>query len=403
LIRTLSILARLTIFSKKEVTDLIERNSNPSDLTIRWIVPEVVRHERQFQMSQAAFQMLPTIERLERLLRHNLNITKDILETRVREAVDRQVQHYGLVVTPLNCSDVDWPRIILDATYRRPPFQMGDKEKGFRDVLILETFLQLVAHSPAGRSVARLAFVSGDQILRDATQSRVASATNVHVLESVDALKGLINTLGSTVDEEYIAKIKPRAAEVFFRSRDDSTLYYKASVGATLEKTLKANLKLPTGADRYEVENWKIGSPQFVKKQGQRIYWTTRFEAKLKALKSDLSTELSGLGPPLVSLASLVQKNPTERLDTPFWSVSLPAPIKLTGPSGGEIFQPTNLNFPSSPGLRFDPNFSSTDQLVGSGTATLDASWSLAVTTSGTLTKPKLESVDFMETVWGQA
>src|ERR1700722_2958937 len=69
-------------FLRKEVADLIEQNSKPSDLTIRWIVPEIVRHERHFQMLQAALQMLPTIERLERLLGHNLNITKEILDTR---------------------------------------------------------------------------------------------------------------------------------------------------------------------------------------------------------------------------------------------------------------------------------------------------------------------------------
>jgi hypothetical protein len=41
-----------------------------------------------------------------------------------------------------------------------------------------------------------------------------------------------------------------------------------------------------------------------------------------------------------------------------------------------------------------------TEQLVGYGTAHLDVAWSLAVTTSGMLTKPKLESVAFVEAVW---
>jgi hypothetical protein len=41
------------------------------------------------------------------------------------------------------------------------------------------------------------------------------------------------------------------------------------------------------------------------------------------------------------------------------------------------------------------------EQLVGHGTASLDATWSLAVTTSGTLTKLQLESIQFVEAIWG--
>jgi hypothetical protein len=240
-------------FLRKEVADLISQNSSLPDLTIRWIVPEVVRHERQFQMQQAALQMLPTIERLERLLGHNLNITREILDARVNEAVDRQVQEHGITVQPLSSTDVDWPRVILDASYRRPPFQLGEKEKGFRDALILETFLQIVQSSPASRSIVRLALVSADQLLRDAAQSRLASATNVHILESVDALKDLINTVGSSVDEQFIAAIKERAAGIFFKSGDEGTLYYKASVGTKLDQALgSASIKLPADAYRYK-------------------------------------------------------------------------------------------------------------------------------------------------------
>jgi hypothetical protein len=231
--------------------------------------------------------MLPTIDRLERLLGHNLNITLDILETRVQAAVEKQVQGYGINVHPLNTAEVDWKRLILNAAYRKAPFQLGEKEKGFRDALILETFLQVVGATPTSRSVARLALVSGDQLLRDAAVARIGTSGNIHVLELIDALKGLINTLGSSVDEQFITAIRDRAAEAFFKAKDETTLYYKASVAASLSDTLtKASVKLPDRADKYNVEKWTINPPRFVKKQGQRIYWTTRFEARLKALKS---------------------------------------------------------------------------------------------------------------------
>jgi hypothetical protein len=385
-------------FLRKEVSDLIEQTSNLPDLTMRWIVPEIVRHERQFQMLQEASQMLPTIQRLERLLGHNLNITKEILDARVKEVVDRQVQQYAITVRPLSPTGVDWPRLILDAAYRRPPFQLGEKEKGFRDALILETFMQIVGSSPTSRSVARVALVSNDQLLREATQSRLGNETNIHLLESIDALKGLINTLGSAVDEEFIAAIKPRAADVFFKSGDESTLYYKASVGAELEKRLRnAAVGLPTGADKYTIERWTLGSPRFVKKQVQRIYWTTRFEAKLKALKTAPQSEWVA-GGSLVTLGSLSGQNafsfPTARaVNTASFQ-----------PSASPAMNVLSTTWQPSESLQFsNPSFINVaeDQLVSYGTASMDASWSLAVTTSGTLTKPRLESVEYVEVVWG--
>lgn len=379
-------------FVRKEVADLIDQNSALPDLKIHWIVPDIVRHERQFQMLQEAAQMLPTIERLERLLGHNLNITPEILETRVRAAVDRQVQQYAIVVQPLKAVDVDWQRLILDSAYRKPPFQLGEKEKGFRDALILETFLQIAATTPTSRSVARLALVSNDQLLRDAAGSRLGGANNIHVLESIDALKGLINTLGSSVDEQFIAAIKQRAGEAFFKLKDEGTLYYKASIGAALGETLSsAAVKLPNGADKYSVEKWTISPPRFVKKQGQRIYWTTRFEARLKALKSASPPQWQ---PSSSFILSSTSEQEVLKMPPVSSGLALSSLLKL---SPQNFLQPPTGLWPSNPVF-----FSTTDdQIVGYGTAGLDVSWSLAVTTSGALTKLQLESVEFVETVWG--
>src|ERR1039458_5358202 len=151
-------------FLRKEVGDLIEQHSGLPDLTIKWIVPEVVRHERQFQMLNEALQLLPAVEKLERVLGHNLNITRDILETRVREAIDRQVEHFGIIIQSLTTGGVDWARLVIDAAYRRPPFQRGEKEKGFRDAVILETFIQLVTDAPSSPTTARVVLVSSDQL-----------------------------------------------------------------------------------------------------------------------------------------------------------------------------------------------------------------------------------------------
>jgi hypothetical protein len=94
---------------------------------------------------------------------------------------------------------------------------LGEKEKGFRDALILETFFQVVKNSPLS-SIAWLSFQ--DRLLRETAQARLGPVSNVYLLESIDALKGLIDTPGSAVDEAFIAQLTPRAEQVFFKSGD---------------------------------------------------------------------------------------------------------------------------------------------------------------------------------------
>jgi PIN domain len=272
-------------FVRTEVSDLINHQVDTADLTVRWIVPDIVRHERQFQMLHEARQLLPTVQKLERLLGHNLNITTDILDLRVKEAIDRQIEAHKIVVASLRAETVDWARLLLDAAYRRPPFQVGEKEKGFRDAVILETFLQIVDEAPATPAAARVVLVSGDQLLREAAQSRLESNSNIHLLDSIDALKGLLNTLGSTVDEHFIIEIRDKASSLFFKSKDETTLYFKARINDALEQTLReAKIQLPRSAEKYSVDKLTLSPPSFVRKQGQRIFWSTRVQARLKAL-----------------------------------------------------------------------------------------------------------------------
>jgi hypothetical protein len=381
-------------FVRKEVAELVKQHSSLPDLKIKWIVPEVVRDERQFQMFHAAQQMLPTIEKLERLLGHNLNITAEILNDRVEAAVSRQASELGLAIQPLAVAEVDWQRVMRDAAYRKPPFQPGEKqEKGFRDLLILETFLQTVTATPVSRKVARVVLVSNDQLLRDAATTRVSTAENVHILESLDALKGLINALGSAVDEAVIASIRDLAAKAFFNTSDETGLYYKASVGNGLQNALaKAQVNLPATAERYSVENWTIHPPQFVKKQGQRILWTTRFEARLKAVKSS---------PPQQQLSEFWQSlYPSGSDPKGVHQIALQKALQTTSVPMASLSRPISSVDWGTLSTSMASAFGIQDQLVGNGTAIVDVAWSLSLTTSNKLTKLILESIDFIEVIW---
>lgn len=140
---------------RQEIAVLI-RESNYPDLDILWYLPEVVRHERQYQMQAEALKLRPAINKIERLLGHNLALTDQVLLDHVEIKLEEKAAEFGLQELRLDHAVVDWPALIRAAEYRKPPFGPGEKEKGFRDALVAESFLQLVENSPKTAALCRV-------------------------------------------------------------------------------------------------------------------------------------------------------------------------------------------------------------------------------------------------------
>src|SRR5258708_4345985 len=63
---------------RQEAVNLIKESTFP-DLEIQWYLPEMVRHERQYQMQKRALELMPPIAKVERLLGHRLAINEQML------------------------------------------------------------------------------------------------------------------------------------------------------------------------------------------------------------------------------------------------------------------------------------------------------------------------------------
>ena len=70
---------------------IIQNNSDHDDLKIEWYLPEVVIHERKYQMRAQGIKFIPPVKKLERLLGHNLNITEDVIKSRIEKVVEEQI------------------------------------------------------------------------------------------------------------------------------------------------------------------------------------------------------------------------------------------------------------------------------------------------------------------------
>ncbi len=216
-------------------------------------------------MRREALKLRKSIDRIERLLGHALALTDEILLGRVSKAVEDSIVALGILELPLDPAHVDWQRLVEDAAYRRAPFQEGDKEKGFRDAVVRETFCQLVASSPSTPAICRLALVTADLLLSESVNERLASSSNVTVVPSIADLKGLINTLVSNVGQDFIGRFKPKAAKLFFEKDNKEGLYYTADVRARLSNQFESKLgALPDGTSFRSNGTWYVSSPNFL-------------------------------------------------------------------------------------------------------------------------------------------
>lgn len=353
-----------------ETAEMIRGNNVHPDLRINWYLPATVVEERAFQMREKASGLLPSLAKMERLLGHRLGITPESLSHHVQLAINTQRESLGINIIDLDIESVDWKKIIDAAHKRTPPFQQGDKEKGFRDALILETFIQLVDNSPRTPSVCRLVLVSSDELLASSARERIVDYNNSQVLSSLDELKNLINTLASQVDETFLNELQEKAKLMFFSGNENKdALYYKEKIYDRIINEYASQLEvLPDGADVRESDGISIIQPRFLKKEGQRISWTTRMRFKTKAYR--------------------------------FEEAQLPTVLQGSLPEIGN---------PPAQGLRggllglsdvYRKFAQKEKQLVKSGATIFEVNWSTTVDAKRKLSRPEIQEVIFLETIW---
>ena len=368
--------------TKPDVRQLIEKHSSHPDLALRWYLPRVVVGERQYQMRQRALKLLPSLEKLERLLGHKLNITPDILATRVEAATNDQIENMSITVLDLDTNAVDWPTVITRAVRREPPFNAGDTEAGFRDCLIAQTFFQLVRDSPTTPGHCRLAVVTSDKRLAEYVREGTNEAKNVRVLVSVDDLESLINTLVAEVTEEFVSDIKSRVQAFFFEKTKESGLYYSEGLRNRLRETFGDELgAVSNEGEHRENGTWRIGAPVFNRKERQRTYWITTIAVDAKLFEYQR---------PTVPTSS-------ELTMLPDFS-GMPSGIGSTLADFGQV--PSGIHWQEvltgSPQRR-------EKQEIKTGRTKFQVHWSVNITSAGRLVSPRIEELELIGTEWDGA
>lgn len=387
-------------FLQSAAVETIKAHSGHADLVVEWYIPNIVVLERRYQMEKKGKELLPGIQKMERLLGHNLALTETVVAERVSAVISAQISELSVQVLALDPTRVNWPRLVEDSAYRNPPFDTGEKEKGFRDAIVGETFLQLVEDSPSTPQSCRLALVTGDELLSDMVGERVKARSNVRILASHEALKELINTLVAEIDEEFVARLHPLASALFFVADDKSTLYYQAEVFRRIKRDFAAELsQLPSGADARVHTRTLINPPRFVRKVKQRVYWASRVTLNYDAQK--IVTDTAPL--PNVFFSALQKGSEGGGSFVLPWEIKTSDQPQLPISISSQTAKPAGLEPSSKAELTYLPQTlltTPTRTTVRQGRSIFEVVWSVTVSTAMKLTSPALEEISLVETSW---
>jgi len=158
------------------------------------------------------------------------------------------------------------------AGYRLPPFDPdGEKEKGFKDAIVAETFLQLCADLPINSEDSAI-LVTEDAMLRENVESQAPQGAKV--LGTVDELSAELNFLVSDIPPEVAALLSDRAGALLgtVDTAFWSDFWNRAS--AAYPQLLSRNFP---GFHAVDLAAKFFSPPSFQKKEMRRVYFVTRY------------------------------------------------------------------------------------------------------------------------------
>lgn len=360
---------------RNEIVKLIDDHKSLSDIEIDWYLSETVIMERIFQMNKKANDLLPSIVKLEKLLGHNLNITQEIVQGRVSDTVNKQLTSFGIKKIKIDTSKVDWESIINNSLNRLPPFEDNEKEKGFRDALILEGLKHVISSSPVTKSVCRIIFITNDGPLSKAAKQIDKLPSNVYVYPDIDELISLINILDSEITEDRIAKIITEAEKLFFESGDDSSLFYTQDIRHKITSTFSEELNIKeNGANSRENGTWWIAKPGFESKNKQHVTWKNIITVDFTSYKT-------------VAVPNAIRSY-TGNIE--------PFQLGMTGLGNANNFQ-TGMGL--GLGSYNSPGITNSKEKMGSGKTRFEVTWSVTLTTDNKLKSPKIDAINYLDTI----
>lgn len=264
---------------------IIRNAQRETGLDIEWILPSVVVGERRRQMEVRALKLLVPVQKIERLLAHNLALSAETLKHHVSKAIDDCKNELQIVEFEPEYDEIDLRGLVHRAIERKAPFSDDKSEKGFRDAIILEAFSQIVDVAPKTPQSCRVFLVTGDGLLNSAATEKFASQANVTVASSIDEVRTKLTAIGAHMSEEDLAKIIPAAKKYLYDFDKKKGLYERADVLSKVTAEMDL-IQHPDSGFTTTLDSIGIAETSFTEKSAtQTLTFQTTLVAKMIATK----------------------------------------------------------------------------------------------------------------------
>ncbi|WP_296650412.1 PIN domain-containing protein [Paraburkholderia sp.] len=253
--------------------DVIAQHSNHGDLGVRWVIPEIVRGEREYQMRNEYRGISSHVTRAESLFGQEWGITQEAVEQRIAARITEELTAQRIEVVPCDTGRVDWADVMRRACFREPPFERGQTEKGFRDAVVCETFVQLATDLVGGDTAV---LVSNDRLIKQYIESRGVQGNRARVVDDLKALDDEIQLRVANVDENTQALIEQSAQRLFYPGGnpvDPRCLWKREELYEKIMVQFGERLKqVPMGFE-YVFIGHEIWNPRLASKNGGRVHF----------------------------------------------------------------------------------------------------------------------------------
>jgi len=177
----------------------------------------------------------------------------------------------------------------------------------------------------------------------------------------------------------------------------------KKNLQSTIEQKFRDKLlELPEGAERRGNEAWVIASPQFVRKEGQRVTWISQVRLEHGAYKTVYTALAPTTGSyPSGTLPGIISGSPGTIFPTAFTGGSVP--VYSTGVISAS--SPGQVPYSGQPfsgiyGSYYTPQLIPRDLLIETGRTIFEVEWSVVVTSTEKLKDPRIEDIRLIQALW---
>jgi|WetSurMetagenome_2_1015567.scaffolds.fasta_scaffold12985_4 hypothetical protein len=268
-------------FINPDVTKIKDIFMSDKSIQLVWFIPEIAMRERHYQILQALLENKKWAHNFTRIFDLEVDLSKESLEYRVQKIQEEAVRRNGIRIQKLNIVETDWNGVIYDSINRNPPFRKSDKEEGFRDSLILQTFLQILKESKDSKKVF---FITDDELLMRALKERIDNPKVDLSCYSLLILEGRLKEIQLPDPEQNVLeKVRALVEILFIRPDSKEGFYYSEKIEEKIFAKYHSEFsKLPESAEYREIGLRQINPPQYLKKENDRYFWNSRINIEIK-------------------------------------------------------------------------------------------------------------------------